>query len=105
MFIINFLLAFQVVCVQPDCTTSVVVTDCQDKPVSNATVLIETCKKKEKKFIVTNLKGEATFAICKDDICRINISVVGYSDKEIKRVSEVCKGQINTTCSIKICDE
>ena len=87
------------------CTTKVVVTDCDDKPVANATVVLETCKDKKKFAVSTDSNGEASFDLCKSDICRISISYVGYNVKEISNVKDCCKGGTDSVCKIKLCSE
>ncbi|HVX49877.1 MAG TPA: carboxypeptidase-like regulatory domain-containing protein, partial [Chitinophagaceae bacterium] len=78
------------------------ITDCDNQPVANAVVTVERCKDKKLFSTVTNSKGQASFPLCKKEICKTRISQVGFNEKDIPKVGDNCNGD---NCTIKICSE
>ncbi|MBN9297593.1 MAG: carboxypeptidase regulatory-like domain-containing protein [Filimonas sp.] len=103
-------IAFIFVCLLPclisfdnkDCKTTFTIKDCKDNPVEGATITVERCSDKKKFNTTTNSKGEGSFPLCKEEICKTKISSVGYESRDVSSVGNNCKGN---NCIIKICSD
>ena len=85
-----------------DCETTFTVVDCKDVPVAGATITVERCSDKKQFSSVTNNSGQASFSLCKKDICKTKISSVGYEFKVVSKVGNNCN---DNNCKIKICSD
>lgn len=85
-----------------DCKTTFAIKDCDNKPVVGATITVERCLDKKKFSTLTDSKGEGSFPLCKEEICKTKVSLVGFESKDVPKVGDNCKGN---NCTIKICSD
>jgi hypothetical protein len=85
------------------CQTTVVVQDCDEAPVANATVQVKLCCENGKEVSSsTNANGEATLSYCLEDICDSRIMLAGFAVTSVDR--NTCSGSDkNKRCVVKIC--
>ncbi len=89
-----------------DCKTTIVITDCSDQPVVGATVRITKCSDGKALGTITDARGRASFAVCKSDICKSNVTIVGYTKKSARGIGDDCSGNDQkSTCKLMICDK
>jgi hypothetical protein len=85
-----------------DCKTTFTIKDCSNEPVSGATITIERCSDKKLFHTVTDARGEGSFSLCKKEICKTRVAVVGFETKNVPKVGDNCQGN---NCTIKICSD
>jgi len=87
-----------------DCTTTFIVSDCTGQPVSGVSVSITKCSDNKVFGSTTDASGSASFGVCKNDICKTKVTVVGSTERSSNGVAGDCSGDKNATCKLSICD-